>query len=66
VGVPPAGFGILPKQSFQVRDRETRSPAGETPTLPETKIADGGQEKGRERGRAEAEIFFSLPSGRAC
>ena len=22
-------------QSFQVRDRETRSPAGETPTLPE-------------------------------
>ena len=27
----PAGFGILPKQSFRVRDRETRSPAGETP-----------------------------------
>jgi hypothetical protein len=23
-------------QSFQVRDRETRSPAGETPTLPES------------------------------
>jgi hypothetical protein len=55
VGVSPAGFGILPKQtsrrepsdmdrarrvsareranqSYQVRDRETRSPAGETPT----------------------------------
>src|SRR3954471_22291117 len=38
MGVSPAGFGILPKQSFQVRDRETRSPAGETPTLPETNV----------------------------
>jgi hypothetical protein len=36
VGVSPAGFGILPKQSSKVRDRETRSPAGDTPTLPET------------------------------
>src|SRR6266446_1943111 len=36
VGVSPAGFGILPKQSFQVRDRETRPPVGGTPTLPET------------------------------
>jgi hypothetical protein len=39
VGVSPAGLGILPKPSFQVGDRETRSPAGETPTLPETKNA---------------------------
>jgi hypothetical protein len=42
VGVSPAGFGILPKQSFQVRDRETQSPAGETPTLPETKYRRSG------------------------
>ena len=38
VGVPPAGFGILPKQSFQVRGSRklSESPAGVTPTLPET------------------------------
>jgi serine/threonine protein kinase len=36
VGVSPAGFGILPKQSFRKFVKAgTPSPAGETPTLPE-------------------------------
>ena len=29
-----AGFGVSPKQSFEVRDRETRSPARDTHALP--------------------------------
>jgi hypothetical protein len=44
VGVSPAGFGILPKQSFQVRDSRklSESPAGETPTLPEKWLVERG------------------------
>ncbi|MDQ6912523.1 MAG: hypothetical protein M3128_06560 [Verrucomicrobiota bacterium] len=40
VGILPAGLGVSPKLSFEVRESETLSPAGETPTLPETIAID--------------------------